>query len=131
MKNEKFDSDWVAGLEEGAVGISKLSDCCSEDAQTIIDEKMKEIISEEIDVFSTETFSVNGKPYTGKGKGHGQEGSTIKIYYNPEDPNMNLTDTHMDIWNGKTAKKTFLYVLITIGAFILLAVLGGLAARFL
>lgn len=62
MKNEKFDSDWVAGLEEGAVGISKLSDCCSEDAQTIIDEKMKEIISEEIDVFSTETFSVNGKP---------------------------------------------------------------------
>ena len=76
-------------------------------------------------------FSVNGKPYTGKGKGHGQEGSTIKIYYNPEDPNMNLTDTHMDIWNGKTAKKTFLYVLIAIGAFILLAVLGGLAARFL
>ncbi len=62
MKNEKFDSDWVAGLEEGAVGISKLSDCCSEDAQTIIDEKMKEIISEEIDIFSTETFSVNGKP---------------------------------------------------------------------
>lgn len=62
MKNEKFDSDWVAGLEEGAVGISKLSDCCSEDAQIIIDEKMKEIISEEIDVFSTETFSVNGKP---------------------------------------------------------------------
>lgn len=74
-------------------------------------------------------FSAGGKTYAGKGPGIGSEDNTIKIYYNPEDPEMNCTETQMDLWNGKTGNKAMLCVLISIGVVITLALIWGLLLR--
>ena len=74
-------------------------------------------------------FFADGERYTGKGPGSGDEGSNIKIYYNPDDPEMNCTETQMDLWNGKTGNKAMLCVLISIGVVIILALMWGLLLR--
>lgn len=61
MKNEDFDSDWVAGLDEGAVCISAPNQSCCEDTKQKIDEAEEGLISQQIKVFSTDSFKVNGK----------------------------------------------------------------------
>lgn len=61
MKNEEYDKDWVAGLKEGAVGISDISDSCCEETQQLVTETKEAIENEELEVFSTDNFKVNGK----------------------------------------------------------------------
>ena len=71
-------------------------------------------------------FTAGGKTYTGKGPGSGAKDTTIKIYYNPDDPEMNCTETQMDLWNGKTGNKTIKIVLVIVGVLAGLLLLAGL-----
>ena len=73
-------------------------------------------------------FYINGNKYSGIGPGKVSEDKTVKVYYNPADPEMNCTYAQMELWNGKTANKSLLYVFIILGILIfgLIAVLYSL-----
>ena len=60
-------------------------------------------------------FYIDGKKYSGEGPGVESTDKTVKVYYNPADPEMNCTYEQMELWNGKKANKSLIYVFIILG----------------
>lgn len=62
MKGEKIDTDWSKGLAEGSVALSSLNEkAVAPGTQEKLNEVEKKLISGELHVFDTSTFTVDGK----------------------------------------------------------------------
>lgn len=72
---EDIPQDWAEGLDEGAVGISELGESCAEGTEEAVEEVEEAIISGELHVFDTSTFTVDGETITSYTDAYGLEGS--------------------------------------------------------